>query len=60
MSTVVDVPSMDCVLVNALGLNADVKRLAVQQMGCLSGFRYALHRSCLDFCFVHGIRLDVW
>ena len=39
MSSVVDVPSMDCVLVNELGLNPDVKRLAVQQMGCLSGFR---------------------
>lgn len=39
MSSVVDVPSMDCVLVNELGLNADIKRLAVQQMGCLSGFR---------------------
>ena len=39
MSSAVDVPSMDCVLVNELGLKANIRRLAVQQMGCLSGFR---------------------
>ncbi|KAK9807174.1 hypothetical protein WJX73_003677 [Symbiochloris irregularis] len=39
MSSVVDVPSMDCVLVNELKLKPTVRRLAVQQMGCLSGFR---------------------
>ena len=31
---------MDCFLVNELGLNADTMRLAVQQMGCMGGFRY--------------------
>ncbi|KAK9816366.1 hypothetical protein WJX74_005609 [Apatococcus lobatus] len=30
---------MDCYLVNELGLNASTKRLAVQQMGCMGGFR---------------------
>ena len=50
MSAVVDVPSMDCVLVNELGLNANVQRLAVQQMGCLSGFRYYHYYPGLHVC----------
>ena len=35
-------PQMDCYLVNELGLKASTRRLAVQQMGCMGGFRSAL------------------
>lgn len=39
---------MDCFLVNQLGLKSSTKRLAVQQMGCMGGFRLA--RSLLKAC----------
>lgn len=39
MSATIDAPTMDSRLVDALGLSPRVRRLSVQQMGCLTGFR---------------------
>ena len=39
MSSVVDAPGTECTLINELKMNADVQRIAVQQMGCMTGFR---------------------
>jgi alpha-pyrone synthase len=39
MSAVIDAPTTDSRLINSLGLRNDVRRLSVQQMGCLTGFR---------------------
>lgn len=39
MSSVVDAPGTECALINDLDMRADVQRIAVQQMGCMTGFR---------------------
>ena len=39
MSSVVDAFGTECTLMNELKMNADVQRIAVQQMGCMTGFR---------------------
>jgi alpha-pyrone synthase len=39
MSAVIDAPTTDSRLINSLGLRTDIRRLSVQQMGCLTGFR---------------------
>jgi predicted naringenin-chalcone synthase len=39
MSAVIDAPTFDARLINSLRLPSNVRRLAVQQMGCLTGFR---------------------
>lgn len=39
MSAVIDAPTMDNRLINSLDLPPDIRRLSVQQMGCLTGFR---------------------
>jgi alpha-pyrone synthase len=38
MSAVIDAPTTDSRLINSLGLRTDIRRLSVQQMGCLTGF----------------------
>jgi predicted naringenin-chalcone synthase len=39
MSAVIDSPTMDAKLIKSLGLLPTTKRISVQQMGCLTGFR---------------------
>ncbi|WIA32605.1 hypothetical protein OEZ86_003408 [Tetradesmus obliquus] len=39
MSAVIDAPTTDSRLINSMGLRTDIRRLSVQQMGCLTGFR---------------------
>lgn len=39
MSAVIDAPTIDNRLINSLDLPRDIRRLSVQQMGCLTGFR---------------------
>ncbi|WIA09558.1 hypothetical protein OEZ85_008953 [Tetradesmus obliquus] len=39
MSAVIDAPTTDSRLINSMGLRPDIRRLSVQQMGCLTGFR---------------------
>lgn len=39
MSAVIDAPTIDNRLINSMGLPLNIRRLAVQQMGCLTGFR---------------------
>lgn len=39
MSSVVDAPGTECALINELDMRADIQRVAVQQMGCMTGFR---------------------
>ncbi len=40
MTGTIHAPSMDVLLVPALGLSHKVKRLSVESMGCLTGFRW--------------------